>query len=425
MNKLNEENIESASTQVATTHRRRSQILSRIKDDLSMRKFDIHHIRNEIPALSRSIYMNTGGTGPLPRAVTSEISSTYVAAEQQGPDVPDVRDHIQQQYQLTRKIAASFLGVDHRAIAFVRCISEGLNIVASGMNWQSGDEVIVTSEEHPSGILLWLNLANRMGIQIKKLSLASDLDNLLDRLDSMISKNTRLLSLSHVTTDTGIRLPAAEICKLAHQRGIPVMFDGAQSVGQFPINLEDMDCDFYVSTGHKWLLGGWGTGVLYIREDWINRLNVAWTGAYAGTWDTVNDTLDFHEDARRFEFGGRHHALYNAMGKGIDFVNAVGTDVIENRVMMLTERIKSAILEISGAELLSPESRFFSTGILTFSIHNLTGTELDNLMWTRWKIRGRPSLNQTAMRVCTAFFNTIEEVDKVISAIEILSNENK
>ncbi len=386
---------------------------------------DVEKVRSEIPALSQSIYMNTGGTGPMPRAVIQEIEDTYRAALEQGPDVPTVRGPIHEKFERTRELAARAFGVTPEEIALVRSVSEGLSIVAYGMEWQPGDEVIVTEEEHPSGIMVWLNLARQRGIQVRKLPLIADKARLLACLESMLTGRTRLLALSHVTTDTGFRLPAADICRLAHSRGIPVAFDAAQSAGQFPVDLREMGCEFYACTGHKWLLGGWGTGILYVKRDWVHRLRVTWTGAGAGAWDRETDALRFLETAHRFEFGGRHEPLYNAMGRGIEFVDSVGLANVESRVRQLTDRLKGAIADIPGATLRSPEAPEFSTGIVTFSVRGLSGTDLNRQMWERWRILGRPALKQTAMRLSVAFFTSDEEIDTAVSAIGTLASENR
>ena len=263
-----------------------------------------------------------------------------------------------------------------------------------------------------------------MGITAK-LSLVDDKAELLSRLDRTITDRTRLLCLSHVTTDTGTKLPAAEICKMAHDRGVPVAFDAAQSAGQFPIDLAEMDCDFYACTGHKWLLGGWGTGIFYLKREWVEKLQVSWTGSQAGTWDRDTDELVFADSAHRFEFGGRHQVLYNAMGKALEFLDSTGLAEIEARVAVLTDRLKAGIAETNGATLRSPESSEFSTGIVTFSIDGLSGTDLNAQMLERWRVLGRPALKQSAMRLSTAFFTSDQEIDTVISAIGVIANENR
>lgn len=386
---------------------------------------DIDQIRRQIPALDKSIYMNTGGSGPMPRSVIDVIKDTYETAGTQGPDIPTVRGPIREQFEETRKTVARFFGVTQEEIALLRSVSEGLSTVAYGMDWSPGDEVIVTDEEHPSGIMIWLSLAEQKGIKVKKLRLVNDKTELLAGLDGLITGRTRLLCLSHVTTDTGTRLPAAEICSMAHDRGVPVAYDAAQSAGQFPIDLAAIDCDFYACTGHKWLLGGWGTGIFYVKREWVERLNISWTGSQAGTWDRETDELQFADTAHRFEFGGRHDPLYNAMGNAIEFLDSTGLSEIEARVRVLTDRLKAGIAETSGVALRSPESPEFSTGIVTFSVNGLTGDDLNSQMWERWRVLGRAALKHSAMRLSTAFFTSDQEIDTVISAMGTLANENR
>ena len=391
----------------------------------TMTPLDVAKLRGQIPALRKLVYLNTGGSGPLPRAVAEEIAGDYRALLEEGPDVPAVRDAIAEKYERCRDTVARFFSVTPEEIAFTRSVSEGLSAIAYGMDWSPGDEVVVTSEEHPSGIMVWLNLAERRGIAVKKLPLVADRDELLARLESIVTDRTRLIAVSHVTTDTGLKLPATEICSLAHQRGIAVAFDAAHSAGQFPIDLREVDADFYLATGRKWLLGGWGAAMMYVRKEWIAKLKVSATGLWAGTWDHQTDELRFFDTAHRFEYGDRHMPVYNGMAKGIEFVASVGLANVETRVKELTARLKAAIEEIPGVSLRSPEPPEMSTGIVTFSVEGLTGVELSNQMWERWRILGRRALDETAMRVCVAFFTSDEEIEVTVSAMSTLANENR
>lgn len=390
-----------------------------------MADFDIEKIRAEIPALEKSIYMNTGGSGPLTKTSHRYLIDTYDSTAFEGPDIPSVKEPIKDELENTRQTVASLFNVTSDEIAFTRCVSEGLSTVAYGMEWNAGDEVIISDEEHPSGIIIWLSLAEQRGIKIRKLRIGTSADEMLASLEELMNERTRLVCLSHVTTDTGTILPAKEMCDSAHARGIPVALDAAQSAGQFAVDLRDMNADFYACTGHKWLLGGWGTGMLYVRNDWIERLNVSWTGAGAGAWNRETDELVLADTAHRFEFGGRHDPLYNAMGKGIEFVQSVGIDNIEERVTGLAGKLKAAISEILGATLRSPESSELSTGIVAFSVDGIDGVDLNGQMFDRYRVLGRAALNGSAMRLSTAFFTSDEEIDTITSAISTIANENK
>ena len=386
---------------------------------------NIEKVRAEIPALKNSIYMNTGGTGPLPKTVLGEINDTFQKIGEGGPDVKPIRDPIKSKLEDTRDIIAHLLNASSDEITFTRSISEGLSIVAYGLDWEAGDEVIVTGEEHPSSILIWLSLAKRYGIKVRKLQLQKSKEAYLRSLENLINDKTKLISLSHVTTDTGTRLPAKEICRFARSRNVIVGFDGAQSIGQFEVNLKDMGCDFYAGTGHKWVLGGWGVGMLYIKKELFETVKVSWTGNPAASWDKNTDEIQFQNSARRYEFGGRHVPLYNAMGKGIEFVTSLGISVIESRVTDLKQQLINNIIEIPSVKIKSPISNDISTGMVTFSIDGISGSDLNKALWNRFEIMGREALSDTSMRICIAFFNSESEISEITSAIETIAQETR
>ena len=387
---------------------------------------NIDDVRKDFPVLSNSVYLNTGGTGPISVKIAKEIQNIYEYARDYGPDTPKVKSDLENRMEETRSLLANLFNVPINAIAFTRAISEGMNIVAHGMDWVKGDEIIVSSEEHPSGIMPWLNLRDKFGVKVVKVKVSEDKNTFLSELNDLINKNTKLISLSHVTTDTGHKLPAKEICSLAHENGVAVIFDGAQSAGQFSIDLNDIDCDFYSFTAHKWLLGGWGVAGFYVKPEWIEKLNISWTGAYAGIWDRgLKDDVVYETTAHKFEFGGRQKPLYIAMGLAIDYINSLGINNIEKRVSKLTEQLRAGLLEIPKVTLRSPVDSDFTTGIVTFSLGNIHGDQLSEEMLKR-NILGRPSLRHTdisGLRISTAFFNTENELDFVLNAVSDISNK--
>ena len=387
---------------------------------------NIDDVRKDFPVLSNSVYLNTGGTGPISVKIAKEIQNIYEYARDYGPNTPKVKSDLENRMEETRSLLANLFNVPINAIAFTRAISEGMNIVAHGMDWVKGDEIIVSSEEHPSGIMPWLNLRDKFGVKVVKVKVSEDKNTFLSELNDLINKNTKLISLSHVTTDTGHKLPAKEICSLAHENGVAVIFDGAQSAGQFSIDLNDIDCDFYSFTAHKWLLGGWGVAGFYVKPEWIEKLNISWTGAYAGIWDRgLKDDVVYETTAHKFEFGGRQKPLYIAMGLAIDYINSLGINNIEKRVSKLTEQLRAGLLEIPKVTLRSPVDLDFTTGIVTFSLGNIHGDQLSEEMLKR-NILGRPSLRHTdisGLRISTAFFNTENELDFVLNAVSDISNK--
>ena len=385
---------------------------------------DVQAIRAQIPGLAENVYLNTGGVGPSPQPVNDALLGTYARYQEHGPDHPDTKAWVTEQVALTRHRLARFLGVTESEIALLRSVSEGIDVVAWGSQWRPGDEVIITDQEHPTGMLPWYNLRDRFGISVKQVRLTDDRETLLDRVEHAITPQTKLLSFSHVTAENGLRLPAKEITKLAHAHGVEVLYDGAQAVGQFPIDLYDMDVDYYCITGHKWLLGGQGVGALYVRRDKLDDILVSWTGSSAT--EELNRATGDHawlEGARRFEFGNRFWPSYVAFGEAVAFINDVGTGVIESQAGESADTLKRKLAAIPGVTLLTPLDPDLSTGIVGFEIEGMTGTEIARHFWERWQIICRPAFQGRAVRISCAFFTVPDELQTVLEGTRALASE--
>ena len=233
---------------------------------------NIDEIRSLIPGLKHCSYLNMS-YGPKPTPVTDEVVRMARYIEEYATLSKEVMEEIERVYEGARVDVARLLGASTDEIALTRHVSEGINIVATGIDWEPGDEVIVTDEEHPAGSLPWMNLMKRRGIVVRQLPLAPyEKDGIVERLDDLITPRTKLLCLSHVSTRTGFVLPAREVADTAHKRGVPVLLDGAHAVGLIPVNVKDLGCDFYSGCGHKWLLAPQGTGFLYVDADKLDDL---------------------------------------------------------------------------------------------------------------------------------------------------------
>lgn len=387
---------------------------------------DIAAIREEIPALARTVYLNTGGTGPSPRRVTDAIVEAYRFLEENGPDAGPVRGRVREQAEAARRGLAAFVGADPDELAFTRSVSEGINIVAWGLRWAPGDEVIVTDQEHPTGLLPWYTLRDRCGVVVRTLPLVADADRLLDRLRGLLTPRTRLLALSHVTCENGLRLPAGKIATLAHANGVRVLFDGAQAIGQFPVDLHALGADFYASTGHKWLLAGYGIGTLYVRRALLGEVAVSWTGAGATEHlDRETGQRQWWGGARRYEFGNRLWPSYVGYGVAADMLREIGLDRIAARVATLAAALKRELAAIPGVAMLSPDDPARSTGIVCFRVAGLAGDAVARALWERARIVCRAAFGGSAVRVSVAFFTTDDELTTLLAAVRRLAGEGR
>lgn len=383
---------------------------------------DIEEIRRNIPALKESIFLNTAGIGPPPKAVTDELITTFKALEEKGRYYPPLLREMHRRGEEAREHTAALFGVEPAEICFCRCISGGINIVASGLGWQQGDEIVISDQEHPSGYLPWIRLVPKHGVVVKKLRLTNDRDLLLSKLEEMITPRTKLLCFSHATNKSGIRLPAEEIGQMAHQRGILVLYDGAQSAGQFPVNLREIDCDFYAVTSYKWLLGPYGVGVFYVKKELLPQVEATWLGSRSTKrLDFEGDEYELWDTARKYEFGARSIPLRIAFGKAVDFIAKVGPVRIEERVTELASYFKECLLEMSGVRINSPMDRELATGIVNVSWEGIEPREVANRLWEGWKIITVPTEGRDpglkGLRFSVAFFNTREELDTVLEGI--------
>ncbi|HEY3108576.1 MAG TPA: aminotransferase class V-fold PLP-dependent enzyme [Chloroflexota bacterium] len=385
-------------------------------------ELDLTAIRADIPALASSRYFNTGGTGPSSRRALDAALDLERRLQEIGLDAPPGRELLSAVAPRLRAELAATLNVAPDEIALTRNVAEGINTVAWGMDWQPGDEVLLTDQEHPTGQLPWINLADRRGIALRRLALTPDVEALLGRLRAAIGPRTRLVAFSHVTCEDGQRLPAREIVALAHEAGVPVLFDAAQSLGQFPIDLRAIGCDYYAMTGHKWVGGGHGRGALYVRRDRIAELKPSWTGSSApAAFDMWTGAYRLRDDAGRFEFGGRNFQMYASFAEALAQLREIGLDRVEAVVAANAGDLKRRLGAIDGCRILTPSDPARSAGIVTFELAGRPGTELVPLLWERGRVVCRHALAGRAVRLSVAYFTSPEEIAAVAELVAELA----
>jgi len=384
-------------------------------------------LRRELPGLEGTLYLNTGTLGPSPRRVTERLFQLYREWQERGPGNPEV---YQAAHAETRKAAervASFVGVQGDELALTGNATDGINIVANGIEWKAGDEVVISDQEHPAGLLIWLHLRQTKGIRVRIARLSADgrLRN-VEEVASLLTPRTRLVALSHVTCMTGLRLPAREITEAAHARGVPILFDGAQSAGQFPLDLRALGCDFYALNGHKWLLGPVGTGALYVSRTALVDLRPDRVGG--GSTDQFryaeDGPLAFPATATRFEFGTRCYPLHSVWPEALAFLEEVGLAVIREESLRLSMLLRRELAAIPGVTVLGPSGDpELMTGMVTCRVAGYTGQGLYEALLKRFGVVSRPVVELEATRFSTAFFNTEEEIAQAAGAVAVLARE--
>lgn len=375
---------------------------------------DIAQIRDQMPGLRYGVYLNTGGIGQAPVSVNKAMAEGYQQMISGSVSTIDWYTAMERAASEMPARIADFFGADAGEIALTMSTGEGYGMVLGGLSWQPEDEVIITNEEHPVPLQAAEGLADRVGAVVKVVEIDQDKDVFLNRLEQAITPRTRMFCFSHVTTDTGTRLPAREVCALARERGILTLWDGCQAVGQFPIDLHDMGCDFYATNCYKWMLSPMGTGFLYVRKDAQQVLKpLRRPHAPDGT-------------ARQYETGTPASMLYQGLRASLDFMDGIGgPQAIAEEAGRKAESLRTRFDAIPGVRVISSRRADTRTGIVAFAIEGMEGTDVSEALRNRWQITQRATyINEpTGVRISVAFYTSDTELDKLVEAVTTLAGK--
>lgn len=400
--------------------------------------YDVQKIREDFPILSRSvynkplIYLDNGATTQKPRQVVESITDEYYSVN---ANVHRGVHFLSQQatnlHEASRETVRKFINARSISeIVFTRGTTESINLVASTFadsQMKEGDEVIVSVMEHHSNIVSWQLQAARKGIVLKVIPMNDRGELLLDEYEKLFSTRTRLVSVAHVSNVLGTINPVKEMIAIAHAHGVPVLIDGAQSIPHMPIDVQDLDADFYVFSGHK-VYGPTGIGVLYGKETWLDKLP-----PYQGGGEMIKNVsfehTTFNELPFKFEAGTPDYIGSTALAKALDYVSAIGMDKIAAYEHELTVYAMNRLKEIPGMRIFGEAEH--KGGVISFLVGNIhhfdMGTLLDRLgiavrtghhcaepLMHRMGIEG-------TVRASLGLYNTKEEIDALAAGIERVS----
>lgn len=380
--------------------------------------------RKNIPALESCTYLNTAGSGPLSLQALHTITDSYNRLAYLGQTNADIIQSNKSRLEDVRKNIASFINANETEIFFVRCIAEGVNTIAYMFDWKTDDEVIITDQENPATILPFFNLI-RKGIRIKKLHITGEPADVLKEFKELITPKTRLAMVCQVMHSNGIRIPVKEMAAAAHESNIIFAIDAAQSVGVIPANMRELDCDFYLLSGHKWIMGPEGATAVFIRENLIERMAPPFAGVGTqSSFDFIHNTLEYKPGALRYEYGGRHLSLYFAVDSAIRLIQEIGIENIYERSQQLGTYLRKRLSSIPGLTILTPENSDFGSGIVSFKISGCDHQDLVKKAWSKGRIIiNWRTLNlytkEEGIRTSMAWFVQEEELDYFTDFIKL------
>lgn len=396
--------------------------------------YDINKIREDFPILGREVYgkplvyLDNGATTQKPRSVVEAMTHEYYnvnANVHRG--VHFLSQQATELHEQARETVRRFLNARSTVeIVFTRGTTESINLVATTFGdaiLKEGDEVIVSEMEHHSNIVSWQLVQARKGIRLRVIPITDEGELRLDEYEKLFNERTRLVSITHVSNVLGTVNPVKEMIRTAHDHGVPVLVDGAQSTPHFAVDVQDLDCDFFAFSGHK-IYGPTGIGVLYGKEEWLDRLP-----PYMGGGEMIQNVsfegTTFNELPYKFEAGTPDYVATTGLAHALDYVTALGMDNIYAHEQALTDYAMEQMATIEGMRFIgTPKHKDAVISFLVGDIHHLDlGTLLDRLgiavrtghhcaepLMRRMGIEG-------TVRASFGLYNTFEEIDTLVAGI--------
>ncbi len=352
------------------------------------------------------IFLNNGSLGATPKPVVTAMEehltrgAGYVTDEYPRWGYETLEAH--------RSEMGEFLGCKKENLAFMHNATEAMSTIAAGLDLKRGDEVLITDQEHPSGRGPWYQRAARDGISVREVKLPIPPRNqaeLADAVVSAIQTSTKVLSFSGILTTTGYIMPVKQICDAARAKGVITVVDGAHMVGQVPVNLQELGCDLFAGSPHKWLFAPAGSGLLYLNDEWVDRL---WATTVTGNWDQKQ-----LKAARFMMVGTNNRAVLEGMMEGLRFHKRLGPEAIFGRIHQLAKRVRTRALEATGISLLTPDDDRLYSALVTIDFQGKDPKPLFQLcrqrkIWVMQSARLRISSHiHTRPSDIDAFFATL------------------
>ena len=369
-------------------------------------------IRKQFLIPEDEVYLNNGTVGSSPAPVLRAVFDGYTKTEEM--DQTDPENYPiwgYEPYNAYRDPVAAFIGCTRDELALVRNATEANNYIANGIEMKPGDEVLMTDQEHPSGEQPWRLKAKRYGVVVKMVTLPKPVNNpadVLNLFNDAITPRTRVIFFSHITTATGVVLPAKELSALGRSKGILVAVDGAHVPGMMSLNVHDIGCDMYSGSPHKWLMAPKGSGFLYVRDEVIDQV---WSTVTTAGWD------DPKIRAERFQrIGSSNVPSLMGLRASIQMANDIGMDRIEKRHRELADYVLAQMTQRDAESWTSPDPTM-RCAIVTVNVPPIQRMALENWMWKTQKIRirgGEPS----KLRLSTPYYLQKKDIDRFLAAYD-------
>ncbi|MCH8090417.1 MAG: cysteine desulfurase [Chloroflexi bacterium] len=395
----------------------------------------VQKLREDFPILKQLVhgkplvYLDNAATSQKPRQVIDAIADYYESYNSNvHRGLHALSEQATQAYEGARGIVRSFLNADEdREIIFVKGTTEGINLVASSYgraHLQQGDEIIISEMEHHSNIVPWQILCEEKGAVLKVVPFNDDGELLLDEYERMLGPRTKLVSMTYISNALGTVNPVKSIIEIAHERGVPVLIDGAQAVPHRPVDVQDLDCDFFVFSSHK-VFGPTGMGILYGKAEILDSMP-----PYQGGGDMIRsvtfEKTTYNDLPYKFEAGTPNVAGAIGLGSALEYVSRIGMNNIEEYEKSLLSYATEAVSSIEGVRIIGTASQ--KAGVLSFLLDQVHAHDVGTVLDTEGvAIRTGHHCAQPVMkhygiaataRASLAFYNTRADIDALVKGLD-------
>ncbi len=380
-------------------------------------------MRDQFPIPPDEAYCNTGTIGASPLRVLHAVVNHMVQSMSEVAHVDwhgggmSLLSGYSAYTELRTKIG-KLVNADHTLIALTQNATMGMNILSNGLELPRGSGVITTDIEHPGGRCGWELLAERRGTTLNMAEIKFPVESpnqIVEAFEDAIGPETRVMSFPHISSEQGMILPAKELCDLAREHGIISIIDGAQATGHIPIDMEEIGCDAYYSSPHKWLMAPAGNGFLYVKEALIDEV---WTTLASSQWNN-------HEDNgyRLGQRGTGNPALLKGLEAALDLHFEIGPERVYRRIKELGGRLRRGLSRMDGTEIVTPVHPEMSSGLTTFKVEGIEGRTIQDELWRRGRIQPRALREGRGVRYSTHIYNSEDEIDRTLQIIEELAQD--
>jgi cysteine desulfurase/selenocysteine lyase len=389
-----------------------------------MSEIDDGQLRDDdYPITKKTIYMNNGAVAPTPLSTIKAMTDFMLTCAQGGPDSPSTFDYIKSLLDELRTRVAHLINCEHDEVVLVQSTTEGLNIVANGLDWKTGDKIVVRGgrHEHYANYLPWVALSQKKGVQLRELAM-TDEDGYFDlgQLEKLV-KGSRLITLSHVLYNTGVILPVEEVGRIAQENGVLFCVDAAQSAGTISVDVKKIGCHFMAFPGFKWLCGPMGIGVFYCSKKAFEILEPPEIGSESATLSEQN-IMAYLDMPARLQAGFRNFPGAVGLEASLRYILRIGLERIRKKNMNVAGILREEIAKIPAVKMYGPDDESKRSSIVTFISQKAdSSTLIRQLEQNRIILAARDiGRGKKAVRAAPHFFNSEEEASITASYVKSL-----